>query len=816
MPYKLSATLSSHTSDVRALSTPTNDLILSASRDTTAISWQRPSPEAQFKPETVLRAGSRYVNSVTYIPPTPDASKGYAVTGGQDTVINVFSLSSPKDDPDFTLLGHTENVCALHATAGGTIISGSWDRTAKVWKNFSLAYDLKGHEQSVWAVLAIDEDQFLTGSADKSIKLWQQHKTINTFERHKDAVRGLALVPDIGFVSCSNDSEIIVWTFGGDLVYTLSGHTSFVYSLSVLPSGDIVSAGEDRSVRVWKDGECAQTIVHPAISVWAVSTMPNGDIVSGCSDGIVRIFSESEARWASESSLKAYDDQVASQALPSQQVGDVKKSDLPGPEALTTPGKKSGEVKMIKNGDLVEAHQWDSVNFTWQKIGDVVDAVGQGRKQLYQGKEYDYVFDVDIQDGVPPLKLPYNVSENPYSAAQRFLESNDLPLTYLDEVVRFIEKNTAGVNIGTGGEEYVDPYTGASRYRSSASSVPTSAPASGYMDPYTGASRYTATPQTSAPSAPSSAYMDPFTGASRYTGTPQPAVPAPAAKILPVSKPATFKQANVTAMQGKLFQFNEALQHEISTSSFAMYPDEISAIDEAFNYLSQITATPPRHPSNSLSSAHVDAIIQILDRWPPSQRFPVIDLSRLLVGFCPDAFNAQDVKNRFLEALFKAGEWTTPWTLPLSKPRETNILLLLRTLANAFQEGTPIDGTWVAQAFEALSQVPYTSLNKTQRVALATVLFNVSCLTLRTPLEVAPRNQLLALLLRILESESADSEAVYRALVGLGNVVYATKASGPTLVASQIGEISQCIQALPNSFSEERVRTVTAEIGALL
>jgi phospholipase A-2-activating protein len=40
----------------------------------------------------------------------------------------------------------------------------------------------------------------------------------------------------------------------------------------------------------------------------------------------------------------------------------------------------------------------------------VVDAVGSGRKQLYEGKEYDYVFDVDIKDGAPALKLPYNAN----------------------------------------------------------------------------------------------------------------------------------------------------------------------------------------------------------------------------------------------------------------------------------------------------------------------------------------------------------------------------------------------------------------------
>lgn len=40
----------------------------------------------------------------------------------------------------------------------------------------------------------------------------------------------------------------------------------------------------------------------------------------------------------------------------------------------------------------------------------MVDAVKSGEKKMYKGKEYDYVFEVDIADGVPPLKLPYNVN----------------------------------------------------------------------------------------------------------------------------------------------------------------------------------------------------------------------------------------------------------------------------------------------------------------------------------------------------------------------------------------------------------------------
>ena len=82
----------------------------------------------------------------------------------------------------------------------------------------------------------------------------------------------------------------------------------------------------------------------------------------------------------------------------------------------------------------------------------------------------------------------------------------------------------------------------------------------------------------------------------------------------------------------------------------------------------------------------------------------MIDLSRLVTGYCPDAFAAPGLRERFFKALFKAAEWSEPGSSPLPKYRETNNLLLFRTLANAFQEGAPVTkGDWVKDVWPLCS-----------------------------------------------------------------------------------------------------------------
>lgn len=283
---------------------------------------------------------------------------------------------------------------------------------------------------SIWAVKIISNastpDAILTlaASADKTIRLYSNDQHIQTFKGHTQPVRALTLLPastgNNVFASSGNDGNVMIWDWKtGDHLRTLNGHDSFVYSLACTPDGTLASSGEDRSVRIWNrlTGDVDQIITIPAISIWSIAVLKDGssDLIVGSSDNCVRIFTQDPARYAPPEAIKEFEELVSASAITANQIGDVKKTDLPDADSLKgRTGKKEGEIAMAKTvGGDVEAYQWSSAEGKWVKIGQVVDAVGSGRRQLYEGQEYDYVFDVDVAEGQPPLKLPFNVTREP-------------------------------------------------------------------------------------------------------------------------------------------------------------------------------------------------------------------------------------------------------------------------------------------------------------------------------------------------------------------------------------------------------------------
>ena len=110
-----------------------------------------------------------------------------------------------------------------------------------------------------------------------------------------------------------------------------------------------VTSSEDRSVRVWEEGEVVQTLYLPAISVWSVCVLQSGDIAAATNDGCVRVFTRDPARQASQDIQEIFEAELSKVALAAQQeLGGVKLTDLPGPEALYEPGAKDGQQKMVR------------------------------------------------------------------------------------------------------------------------------------------------------------------------------------------------------------------------------------------------------------------------------------------------------------------------------------------------------------------------------------------------------------------------------------------------------------------------------------
>ncbi|KAF9139538.1 hypothetical protein BGX30_007836 [Mortierella sp. GBA39] len=753
MSWKLSAILTGHKGDVKAVIAPTDDLIASVSRDKSLITWKRESNN-KYTQDKTFNGHTNYVNSVAFIGASEANPHGLIVTGGSDKLINVWD---PEDSsaPVYTLVGHTDNVCSLFADTDGHIVSGSWDRTAKIWRNWQCVYTLEGHTQAIWGVLELEHEIIVTASADKTIAMWKDGKKIKTITGHEDCVRSLALLPGIGFVSCGNDGAVIVWSNNGDPVQALDGHTSFVYSLATLPTGEIFSSGEDRTVRVWEHGKCTQTIIHPCVSVWCVAALPNGDIVSGGSDGFVRVFTRTAERVADSDTLKAYDEENAATAIPSNQVGDIKKDDLPGPEALGQPGKKDQEVKMVRVGNTVEAHMWSNAEQEWSKIGEVVDAVGQNRKQLYGGIEYDHVFDIDVGEGVPALKLPFNVTENPYTAAQEFLTRHDLPQVYLDQVADFITNNARAVSQGA-------------------------AAATG--DPLTGGSRYT-------PSQNTSSGLGSYNPWGNDTPKAQPAVK----RLIPQLLNVPFKDANLPAIQKKLLQLNT----ELAPSGVALDSAELVQLDSLFKFL----GAPPKQPV--AQPQYLALLLKIFNTWPETSRFPALDLLRLLALYSKDPIESPELLKTLLTA---------------SRTHEASLMLIARLVVNfcETEEGREVAINEISTVLEFMEDdAVWQSTNKNLKLAVATVYMSYSTLLLKRHDDDALAIQYVGVITKILAKER-DQQVQYRLLVALGNLIFAHESAKESAAIFEVGKVVQA--AVLSRPTSEKITTapVANELVKLL
>ncbi|XP_002074268.2 phospholipase A-2-activating protein [Drosophila willistoni] len=780
--YKLSCELLGHSMDVRAVAagavTPLGgQVILSGSRDKSTKLW-KPSGNEYIESVT-LQDHKNFISFIYYL-----AKEQWICTASNDATICIY-----KEDesliPLLTLKGHESTVCTVAgALKPRSLISGSWDKTARVWtigETGEVTFiTLQGHEAAVWAVATLyDQSKYVTAGADKCIYYWNESgDKLRLLKGHTDCVRSLISLPANSLLSCGNDAVLRFWNEDGECVRQLNGHTNYIYAMATneaLGEHIVVSCGEDSTLRMWNvitGKELGAPILHPAISVWSVTCLQNGDIVTGCSDGIVRVFSQDPARQANKILRQAFDLAVATRKSEmNEEIGGIKKTDLPGPEALLSNGTRDGQTKMVRYPDgSVKCYSWELGK--WNLVGDVTGATGgtqtSSGKKLHEGKEYDYVFSVDISDTEPPIKLPYNRGEDPWQAAQSFIHKNNLPQAYLDQVANFIVKNSEN------------------------STVVTQQTSTGYQDPFTGGSRYV--PGSSNTNLGGGGNMDPFTGASSYSTTSsssaQPKIDVnfvrSGDKHFPVTSYRTFDTCDANKVLEKMREFNNKL-----TLAEGKVGEEL---------LLAVVKLADQSPELDLTS--LDALMLLL-KWPAGMLFPVIDVVRLAVRN-EAIFSALNTSHNFLNTV-----------LPHLSGSAANQLMVVRCLANALthQSGRQQIETLFPKIIELVGGIRAGSPNL--QIAVSTFYLNVTIAQTmgRTNPDICH-----AVTTGVVElfKWAKDLESCYRSVVAIGNLT--TTSCGQETIAQvvSVDYVMDKLRELTNTPQGENFSKLNSAGQALL
>ncbi|KAI8366149.1 WD40-repeat-containing domain protein [Blakeslea trispora] len=165
------------------------------------------------------------------------------------------------------LTGHEDSVYCLVWLGPDRIVSGSRDRSIKVWDlvgTRSLVLTKTHHEGSVLCLRISEDARFMvSGSSDATCLIWSlpQFEPQTRLTGHTGGVLDVCIVNEC-IVSSSRDSSIRVWSQEGHELKRLVGHGGPVNALGSHGSF-VVSASGDTTLRLWdiETGHCLRTFI---------------------------------------------------------------------------------------------------------------------------------------------------------------------------------------------------------------------------------------------------------------------------------------------------------------------------------------------------------------------------------------------------------------------------------------------------------------------------------------------------------------------------------------------------------------------------
>ncbi|TRM66255.1 WD40-repeat-containing domain protein [Schizophyllum amplum] len=224
---------------------------------------------------------------------SPDDRDTHVALATNSSLIRLYSASTS----DARLLeGHADIVlCLDHSADSRLLVSGSKDRSARIWAPVDADADVRyrcvavceGHAESVGAKTTGGHLFMFTGSQDRTIKIDSLVKcrSLTTLKAHDKDINSL------------DDRTAKVWAIDaiGELrpLGTCKGHKRGVWSVRFGREERVLATGSgDKTVKLWNldDFSCVKTFEGHTNSVLRVDFLNAGmQMVSSASDGLVKV-----------------------------------------------------------------------------------------------------------------------------------------------------------------------------------------------------------------------------------------------------------------------------------------------------------------------------------------------------------------------------------------------------------------------------------------------------------------------------------------------------------------------------------------------
>ncbi|OVA18644.1 WD40 repeat [Macleaya cordata] len=708
--YRLSSELRGHEDDVRGICVCGDTGIATSSRDRTVRFWSLdPAQKNKCTSSKIMLGHTSFVGPLAWISPDESFPEGQIVSGGMDTLVLLWDLK--KGESVQTMKGHQLQVTGLAIDDNADIISASVDCTLRRWRNGQPIESWEAHKAAIQAVIKLPSGELITGAISNIMMCSQSHVNI--------------LIANLFTIS--------LWMIP---IYVLLSFAYFLFGIFIrnlfpiwkkntylIKNKEILLVLQIQLLFLIK--QAAQTTMHYLFYniVCLFLIKQAAQTTKHCLFyNIVCFLFYFNNRNYFFNYRKSYDcvlKPCTTFFKTLKRVGGLKLEELPGVEALHIPGTADGQTKVVREGDNGVAYSWNSRDQKWDKIGEVVDGPEDSMKRpVLDGVQYDYVFDVDIGDGEPIRKLPYNRSDNPYDAADKWLLKENLPLSYRQQIVEFILQNS-------GQKEFAFDTS--------------------FRDPYTGGVTFELTFFFS-------------TYISRISGVPT----KPVFMHIPKKGMLFFDVAQFDGILKKIAEFNNALLLDPVQKDLSLTEIEMSRIAAVLKILRDTS----HYHSSTFADVDIALMLKLLKSWPDAMVFPVIDVLRMII-LHPDGARLllQHVKegnDMLMETIKKV---TTAPALA------ANLLTSTRAVTNLFKHLS--FHPWLqghrSEILDVFSSC-CSSSNKNVQLSYSTLVLNYAVLLIEKK-DQEGQSQVLSAALEIAEEGNVDVDSKFRALVAVGSLM---------------------------------------------